>query len=106
MDSQPQPSHSLRLPVDCRIGAIRNVYDAICGALLRNDSVEIDCSGVDKADLTSIQLLLSTTRTAQQQGRQVNLTDISAALELTLQRAGLHNDSLLTHPSAKMDRMK
>jgi len=106
MDSQPQRSHSLRLPVDCRIGAIRNVYDAICGALLRSDSVEIDCSGVDKADLTSIQLLLSTTKTAQQQGRQVNLTDISHALELTLQRAGLSHDTLLPDPSHEMDRTK
>lgn len=106
MDSQPQPSHSMRLPEDCSIGAIRNVYDAICNAMLRSDSVEIDCSGVGKADVTSIQLLVSTIKTAQQQGRQVNLTETSRALAQTLQRAGLSSDNLLNHPSSEMDRTK
>ena len=53
----------LRLPHDCSIAANRGVYDLIREAFSRQDSLEIDCSSVAKADVTSIQLLLSTTKT-------------------------------------------
>ena len=44
---------SLRLPVDCSIAAIRGVYDLIREAFSRQESLEIDCSGVAKADVKS-----------------------------------------------------
>ena len=64
-----EPKWSLRLPADCSIAAIRSVYDLIREAFGREDRLEIDCSSVDKADVTSIQLLLSAAKTGDAQGR-------------------------------------
>lgn len=86
---------SLRLPADCSIAAIRGVYDLIREAFSRQDRLEIDCSRVDKADVTSIQLLLSMARTGQAQGRPVVLTAFSNSLRNTLRRAGFAGESTI-----------
>lgn len=88
----------LRLPHDCSIATIRGVYDLIREAFSRQDSVEIDCSSVAKADVTSIQLLLSTAKTGQAQGRQVVLTAFSQSFRNTLRRAGFTNEAIAGHP--------
>jgi ABC-type transporter Mla MlaB component len=82
----------LRLPADCSISAIRSVYDLIREAFGRQSRLEIDCSDVNKADVTSIQLLLSTAKTAKLEGRSVALTAVSRALSHTFQRAGFSGD--------------
>jgi anti-anti-sigma regulatory factor len=89
------PPNSLRLPADCTIAAIRGVYDLVREAFRRHDRLEIDCSSVDKADLTSIQLLLSTTKSGRVEGRKVVLTAISQALQGTLRRAGFVSDEVI-----------
>jgi ABC-type transporter Mla MlaB component len=89
---------SLRLPVDCSIAAIRGVYDLIREAFSRQESLEIDCSGVAKADVTSIQLLLSAAKTGQAQGRPVVLTAFSQTFRNTLRRAGFVNEAVADHP--------
>ena len=88
---------SLRLPADCSIAAIRGVYDLIRDAFGQQDRLEIDCSSVAKADVTSIQLLLSATKTAKAQGRSVVLTAFSQALRKTIQRAGFSSDAMIDH---------
>ena len=93
-----EPKWSLRLPADCSIAAIRNVYDLIRDAFSRQDQLEIDCSDVAKADVTSIQLLLSTTKTGQAQGRPVVLTAFSQAFRNTLRRAGFSSEAMVNHP--------
>jgi len=95
MDNPSDSNWSLRLPADCSIAAIRSVYELVRDAFRRQDRLEIDCSSVDKADVTSIQLLLSTTRTANQQGRTIVLTAVSKALRSTLQRAGFSSDAMI-----------
>ena len=97
MPDQPGSNSSLRLPADCTIAAIRGVYDLIRDAFSRHDRLEIDCSRVDKADLTSIQLLLSTTKTGRVQGRKVVLTAISQALHGSLRRAGFVSKEMIDH---------
>ncbi|HVX78203.1 MAG TPA: STAS domain-containing protein [Bradyrhizobium sp.] len=89
---------SLRLPVDCSIAAIRSVYDLIREAFSHQESLEIDCSGVAKADVTSIQLLLSAAKTGQAQGRRVVLTAFSQSFRNTLRRAGFLNEAMTDHP--------
>jgi anti-anti-sigma regulatory factor len=86
---------SLRLPADCSIGAIRSIYELIREAFGRQARLEIDCSGVDKADVTSIQLLLSTAKTGQAQGRPVVLTSFSKSLRNTLRRAGFASEAMI-----------
>ena len=90
-----EPKWSLRLPADCSIAAIRNVYDLIREAFGRQDRLEIDCSSVDKADVTSIQLLLSTARTGEAQGRPVVLKSFSQPLRNTLHRAGFASEAMI-----------
>lgn len=85
---------SLRLPADCSIAAIRNVYDLVLDAFRRQDKLEIDCSNVDKADVTSVQLLLSTAKTANLQGRPIIWTSVSQTLRNTFQRAGVPSDAI------------
>ena len=97
MNNPPDSNWSVRLPADCSIAAIRHVYDLVRDAFRRQDRLEIDCSSVDKADVTSIQLLLSTTKTANQQGRTIVLTAISKVLRNTLQRAGFSSDAMIDH---------
>jgi anti-anti-sigma regulatory factor len=94
----PNPTDSkwsLRLPADCSIAAIRSVYELIREAFGRQDRLEIDCSSVDKADVTSIQLLLSTAKTGEAQGRPVVLTSFSQTLRNTIRRAGFTTDAMI-----------
>jgi phospholipid transport system transporter-binding protein len=94
MESQQKPLQSLRLPADCSIGGIRVVYDMICKALAAETKLELDCSGVDKADVTSVQLLLSTAKTARHLGNRVSLTAISEVLRSAIQRAGVSSRAI------------
>jgi ABC-type transporter Mla MlaB component len=95
MEIEPDPLRSLRLPADCSIAGIRDVHDLIRKSLKSQDTLEIDCSGVDRADVTSVQLLISTARTAQLEGRSVNLTALSDVLRDTLTRAGVTDRAVL-----------
>jgi anti-anti-sigma regulatory factor len=97
MNDRSDSNWLLRLPADCSIAAIRSVYELVRDAFRRQDRLEIDCSSVDKADITSVQLLLSTTKTANLQGRTIVLTAISKALRNTLQRAGFSSDAMINH---------
>jgi ABC-type transporter Mla MlaB component len=90
-----EPKWLLRLPADCSIAAIRSVYELIREAFGRQDRLEIDCSNVDKADVTSIQLLLSTARTGEAQGCPVVLTAFSQTLRNTLRRAGFSSEEVI-----------
>jgi anti-anti-sigma regulatory factor len=85
------------LPADCSIASIRGVCDLVRMAFRHPEKLEIDCSGVDKADVTSVQLLLSTARTANQQGRPVVLTAISQVLRKTFHSAGVSASAMNDH---------
>ena len=98
MNNLTQPKWSLRLPADCSIAAIQNVYELVRDAFGRQHSLEIDCSGVAKADVTSIQLLLSTAKTGQAQGRPVVLTALSQNLRNSLRRAGFLSEEIADNP--------
>jgi anti-anti-sigma regulatory factor len=103
MDNSVDSKWALRLPADCTIAAIRNVYDLVLDAFRRQDKLEIDCSDVNKADVTSIQLLLSTAKTASLQGRPIVLTAVSQALRNTFHRAGVSNEAMDHQFSHKND---
>ena len=88
MEIKQESQQLLRLPADCSIGGIRVAYDLICKALTAQTRLELDCSGVDKADVTSVQLLLSTAKTARHLGNRVSLTAVSEVLRSAIKRAG------------------
>ncbi|MFC0242239.1 STAS domain-containing protein [Rhodopseudomonas telluris] len=87
--------NSLRLPSDFSISSIRGIYEAVREAFSRQGRLEIDCSSVDKADVTSVQLLLSTAKTGEAQGRPVVLTELSQPLRNTIRRAGFSSDAMI-----------
>jgi anti-anti-sigma regulatory factor len=91
------------LPPDCSIAAIRSVYELVIEAFRRQDKLEIDCSSVDKADVTSVQLLISTAKTANLQGRLIVLTAVSQTLRSTFHRAGFSSDAMTGHFHQKSD---
>src|ERR1700753_3489605 len=92
MQSTKESRWQLRLPSDCSISGIRQVYDLVRDAFSRQDKVEIDCSSVDKADVTPIQLLISTAKTANSQGGSVVLPAASGTLSRAFERAGFSGD--------------
>jgi phospholipid transport system transporter-binding protein len=100
------PPELLRLPADCSIGGIRIVYDLICKALRVQTKLELDCSGVDKADVTSVQLLISTAKTARHQGNRVRLTAVSEVLRSAIQRAGVSSRAMPDSHSAQAAEIK
>ena len=65
---------------------------------LAQEPLEIDCSSVAKADVTSIQLLLSAAKTGEAQGRPLVLTAFSQSFRNTLRRAGFSNEAMTDHP--------
>jgi phospholipid transport system transporter-binding protein len=105
MEIQPE-QQLLRLPADCSIGGIRIVYDLICKALSVQNRLELDCSGVDKADVTSVQLLLSTAKTARHLGNRVSLTAVPEVLRTAIQRAGVASRAMPDSQSAQPGEVK
>jgi phospholipid transport system transporter-binding protein len=96
----------LRLPADCSIGGIRIVYDLICKALRGQTKLELDCSGVDRADVTSVQLLISTAKTARHQGNRVSLTAVPDVLRSAIERAGVSGRAMPQSHSAQPTEIK
>ncbi|WP_257170203.1 lipid asymmetry maintenance protein MlaB [Bradyrhizobium sp. SRS-191] len=95
---------AVKLPADCSISAIREVHGMIRDAFEQPAALEIDGSCVDKADVTSIQLLISTAKTGREHGRAVALTAPSEALRNVIRRAGFAGDAAVDHHfSHKMD---
>ncbi len=106
MEIEHEPQQSLRLPADCSIGGIRTVYDLICKALPGQNRLEIDCSGVDKVDVTSVQLLISTAKTARHLGNRVSLTAVPDVLRSAIKRAGVANRALPDCQSVQPNEIK
>ncbi|HWW47956.1 MAG TPA: STAS domain-containing protein [Xanthobacteraceae bacterium] len=104
MENPVVSTWSLRLPEDCSIIAIRRTHEFIQEAFRSGSALKIDCSEVGRADLTSIQLLLSTAKSARLQGRRLELSEFSQQLRTTLERAGVAEDAINGEPSAQKRR--
>ncbi|CAL74747.1 Conserved hypothetical protein, Putative STAS domain [Bradyrhizobium sp. ORS 278] len=89
----PKSKEAVKLPADCSIAAIREVHEMVRDAFVQRAALEIDGSSVDKADVTAIQLLISTAKTGREQGRAVALTDPSEVLRNAIRRAGFAGDA-------------
>ncbi len=94
MEIEHESAQLLRLPADCGIGGIRTVYDLLCKALPGQARLQIDCSGVDKVDVSSVQLLISTAKTARHLGNRVSLTAVPDVLRFAIKRAGVASQAI------------
>lgn len=106
METQQEPQQSLRLPADCSIGGIRVAYDMVCKALSGQKALELDCSGVNKADVTSVQLLVSAAKSARHVGNRVSLTAISEVLRSAIKRAGVSGPAMPDGHSVQQAEVK
>jgi ABC-type transporter Mla MlaB component len=106
MEIEQEPLQPLRLPADCSIGGIRVVYDLICKALSVQNRLELDCSGVDKADVTGVQLLISTAKTARHLGNRVSLTAVPEVLRSAIKRAGVSSRAMPDSQPAQPGEIK
>ncbi len=106
MDNAEDLKRPVQLPADCSIGAIRGVYELVRDAFRRDSRVEIDCSSVDKADVTSVQLLLSTAKTATLEGRPLVLTALSPSLRTTFERAGLPDETMPGQNGSQQNKLQ
>lgn len=106
METESPARGALRLPADCSIAGIQAVYELIRQSLDLHREVALDCSAVDKADVTAVQLLISATRTADVQGGRLNLTDLSDKLQSTLQRAGVPPSAIVASLPSQPDETK
>ena len=106
MEIEQDSQQPLRLPADCSIGGIRVVYDLICKALSDQNRLELDCSGVDKADVTGVQLLISTAKTARHFGNRVSLTAVPEVLRSAIKRAGVSSRAMPDSQSAQEGEIK
>lgn len=68
------------------LGALRDT----CAATPPDDSVELDCSGIEEIDLSAVQLMISFRKSAAAHGKAVRFSPpLSAPLQSVLRRCGL-----------------
>ncbi len=86
---------TLTLGPDCTIRTIRALRDDLTAALSDTPALTLDCAGVERADVTFIQLVLAAAKTAGRQGKSLALANLSPVSEAAFQRAGLPAHTLL-----------
>ena len=80
---------SLRLSGDLGLRGIEALKADIAAALAGFDAVVIDATGVESADASAIQLLLSAQKTANADGKALSLSAAPGPLVSTLVTLGL-----------------
>lgn len=78
-----------RLHSECDVRTARERHAELIDAFLDRNEVEIDAGGVEHADVTLIQLLISAARTAEASQKRMRILSISEPLRSVLARAGL-----------------
>ncbi|MGO9133300.1 MAG: lipid asymmetry maintenance protein MlaB [Methylovirgula sp.] len=74
---------------------------AIASAISRHSAVMIDCTDAADVDVTFLQILISARRTAEAQGKRIELTAPSDGVLVTaLERLGISLSHLSTAPLA------
>lgn len=84
---------TLTLGPDCTIRTTRALQGEMIAALAETPALTLDCAGVERADITFVQIVLSAARTADRQAKRLALANLSAVTAAAFQRAGLpaHN---------------
>lgn len=73
----------------CTVRVAENLYAQLYNAVSIYSILEIDCSAVEEADLSFVQLLLAAKESARRSGRAVRLAQpVSGALHDILRRGG------------------
>ncbi|MEH3148581.1 MAG: STAS domain-containing protein [Methylobacterium frigidaeris] len=79
----------LVLPADCSLRTIRSLHGEISSALEDSADLILDGAGIERADVTFVQVVVSTLATAGRRAGQVTLANMPAAVEAAFRRAGV-----------------
>ncbi len=74
---------------DCIVSDINRSYRTLVEAFQSEGSIVIDLSKIEAADITLVQLIVSASKTATQQGREFSLISVPKIFEDTLLLAGV-----------------
>ncbi len=85
-------SHIVSLCGDCCVARAQFVHHILRSAAESSLPTVVDCSGVEQADASFIQLLISGQKTFRIRGLNFRIVDAADALHAALARAGLHID--------------
>jgi anti-anti-sigma regulatory factor len=77
------------LPAELTLRVVQQARAEISAAIQKNGVVTIDCSLVETADFSGVQLLASAIRTAASENCSLSLSSPTDALRLSVRRAGL-----------------
>ncbi len=76
-----EPEHvetMIRLEGPLTLQTAQELRDRLLAALAQPGDIRVDCSAVNEADLSAIQLLLAARRSAARDGRRLTLTGAAA----------------------------
>lgn len=82
----------LKFKGNCRIERAHDLHQMLHGPLLSCLPATIDCSGIEQADASFFQLLISGQKAFRSRGLDFRIVDAADALHAVLARAGLHID--------------
>jgi anti-anti-sigma regulatory factor len=77
------------LPPDCTLRHAKATAASLAGLLEAGSVIEIDCAGVEQADITFVQTLLAASRSCAARNLPFTLTSISDVVASAFHRAGV-----------------
>jgi ABC-type transporter Mla MlaB component len=97
-DARVCESGTLTLSGVCAIRSAEDVYAKLVEAASGHAALEIDCSGIEEADLSLVQMLCAARVSAKRAGRSVRLAQPAAgALHDVLERGGFLSKDAAGH---------
>ncbi|PNG25066.1 STAS domain-containing protein [Methylocella silvestris] len=89
--------HMLCLDGDCNIANARALHRDLRDAFDRGAAVTVDCRGVERADVSLLQLLLSSQTTFFNRGLDFRIVDPAGVVGLLATRGGFRFDAVAGH---------
>ena len=80
---------SFAAEADCTLRHAKAVAASLAGLLDAGSGVEIDCAGVEQADITFVQTLMATSRSCAARNLPFALTSMSDVVASAFHRAGV-----------------
>lgn len=79
----------IRMSGDCTVRAIRTLHGEIVAGLASATDLVLDCTDIERADITFVQLVVSAAGTAERQAKRLTLVDVPDTVQGAFARAGL-----------------
>ncbi len=74
---------------DCTVRTIRSLQGAMIAALADTTALTLDCAGIERADVSFVQIVLSAARAAKRQAKALAVVNLSPVAEAAFRRSGV-----------------